>query len=66
MIEEISRDFDAPVITEVKPAPEFYPAEGYHQSYYFSNPNQSYCQFVVAPKISKFRDKFKNKFKALV
>jgi methionine-S-sulfoxide reductase len=56
--------FDGPIVTAVTPAPEFFPAEGYHQNYYFENPNQSYCQFVVAPKIVKFRDKFKNKFKA--
>ncbi len=56
--------FDGPIVTEVTAAPKFYPAEGYHQNYYFANPNQSYCQFVVAPKIVKFKDKFKNKFKA--
>ncbi len=56
--------FDGPIVTEVTAAPKFYAAEGYHQNYYFANPNQSYCQFIVAPKIVKFKDKFKNKFKA--
>ena len=63
-ISEVKDLFDEPIVTEVQMAPEFFPAEAYHQSYYFSNTNQSYCQFVVAPKIVKFKDKFKNKFKA--
>ena len=53
--------WDAPIVTELEPVEKFSPAEDYHQSYYFSNPNQSYCQFVVAPKIIKFRNKFKHK-----
>ncbi len=56
--------WDAPIVTELAPLVTFFPAEDYHQSYYFANPNQSYCQFVVAPKIIKFRDKFKHKFRS--
>ena len=56
--------WSGPIVTELAPLETFYPAEDYHQSYYFANPNQSYCQFVVAPKIIKFRDKFKHKFKS--
>ena len=47
-----------PIVTEVTPAPEFYPAEDYHQEYFARNPNQGYCQVVVAPKVAKFRSKF--------
>jgi peptide-methionine (S)-S-oxide reductase len=47
-----------PIVTEVVPAPEFYPAEDYHQEYFARNPNQGYCQVVVAPKVAKFRSKF--------
>ena len=39
-------------------APIFYPAEDYHQNYFRSNPMQSYCAYVVAPKVSKFRQVF--------
>jgi peptide-methionine (S)-S-oxide reductase len=44
----------APIVTELVAAPVFYPAEGYHQHYYARNPNQAYCQFVIAPKLAKF------------
>lgn len=46
------------IVTQVEPAPEFYVAEDYHQEYFENNPNQPYCQFVVSPKVQKFRSKF--------
>jgi peptide-methionine (S)-S-oxide reductase len=55
--------FPNPIVTEVTPAPEFYPAEGYHQGYYRGNPAQPYCAFVVAPKVTKFRKQFAAKLK---
>lgn len=45
----------APVVTQVVPTEEFYPAEAYHQEYFRRNPGQGYCQVVVAPKVAKFR-----------
>ena len=50
--------WDAPIVTELVPAPEFYPAEDYHQEYFERNPAQPYCRAVVAPKVAKFRSKF--------
>lgn len=50
--------FDDPIVTEVTPAPEFYPAEPYHQEYYRRNPNQPYCSALIAPKVSKLRAKY--------
>lgn len=47
-----------PVVTEVAAFQAFYPAEAYHQEYFARNPNQAYCQIVVAPKVDKFRHKF--------
>jgi peptide-methionine (S)-S-oxide reductase len=44
-----------PIVTEVVPFTEFYPAEGYHQDYFNKNPNQPYCSAVVGPKVSKVR-----------
>jgi len=61
---EIIRDlesqhlWDYPVVTQVLPLETFYPAEDYHQDYYARNPGQGYCQFTVAPKVTKFRQKF--------
>jgi peptide-methionine (S)-S-oxide reductase len=50
--------FPRPIVTEVKPLTTFYPAEDYHQDYYATNPEQGYCQAVIAPKLAKFRAKF--------
>ncbi len=44
-----------PIVTQILPAPEFYPAEEYHQRYFERNPTQGYCSMVVAPKVAKFR-----------
>lgn len=68
--EEVMRDlaaqklYDDPIVTELSPAPEFYPAEEYHQTYFERNPDQGYCRVVVAPKVAKFRSKFAAKLKA--
>ncbi|MBS1787753.1 MAG: peptide-methionine (S)-S-oxide reductase MsrA [Acidobacteria bacterium] len=52
-----------PIVTEVTAAPEFYPAEDYHQDYFANNPYQPYCMAVVAPKVAKARQKFLAKLK---
>lgn len=46
------------VVTEVHPAPAFYEAEDYHQDFYANNPNQSYCNFVIPPKLAKLKQYF--------
>lgn len=53
-----------PIVTEVVPATQFYPAESYHQDYFARNPNQPYCRLVVAPKVAKFRSRFLEKLKS--
>ena len=53
-----------PIVTEITPAQIFYQAEDYHQAYFQQNEKQPYCQFVVAPKVIKFREKFKARLKA--
>ncbi|MBK6629568.1 MAG: peptide-methionine (S)-S-oxide reductase MsrA [Betaproteobacteria bacterium] len=55
--------FGAPVVTTLTPAGRFYPAEDYHQKYFRNNARQPYCQFVVAPKLVKFRQLFAAKRK---
>lgn len=51
--------YAAPVVTEVVETPvPFWPAEAYHQDFFARNPDQGYCQVVVAPKVAKFRQKF--------
>lgn len=60
LIDELRRDrvFPGPIVTEVVPAPAFFPAEHHHDDYFARNPHQPYCQYVVAPKLAKFRAKF--------
>lgn len=53
----------SPIVTEVVPLLKFYPAEDYHQGYFRNNPEQGYCQMVVAPKVAKLRQKFTEKLK---
>ena len=43
-----------PIVTEIKPLEKFYPAEDYHHDYFAQNPNQPYCQAVIAPKVQHF------------
>jgi len=52
-----------PIVTEVSPASTFHVAENYHQEYFERNPRQPYCQYVVAPKVAKFRKHFLEKLK---
>ncbi|GJM60217.1 peptide-methionine (S)-S-oxide reductase MsrA [Persicobacter diffluens] len=56
--------YDDPIVTEVSASTTFYPAEDYHQNYYNENSDKNpYCTFVVAPKVQKLREKFKDKLK---
>lgn len=53
--------WDDPIVTRIEPLTTFYPAEAYHQDYFANNPNQPYCQVVIAPKVAKFRRKYLEK-----
>ncbi len=60
---ETSHVYKSPIVTEVSPYTVFYKAEDYHQDYYALNPNQGYCQYVIRPKIEKFKKQFAAKLK---
>ena len=45
--------FAEPIVTEVLPAPTFWPAEDYHQDYFDRHPNAGYCRAVIVPKLKK-------------
>ncbi len=55
--------FDNPIVTEIAPFKIFYPAENHHQNYYNNNGAQSYCAYVIRPKVEKFEKIFKDKLK---
>ena len=55
--------WDKPVVTEISPAGPFYKAEDYHQNYFNGNGEQPYCQYVIQPKVEKFKKVFKDKLK---
>ncbi|WP_026705511.1 peptide-methionine (S)-S-oxide reductase MsrA [Flavobacterium soli] len=57
------RTFGNPIVTKVSPAPQFYAAEDYHQNYYSRNQSQSYCSYVITPKVKKVKEQFKDKLK---
>lgn len=65
MIAELTAQalYPSPIVTQVVPAETFYIAEEYHQEYFAKNPTAGYCQFVVAPKVAKFRKVFFDRLK---
>ena len=50
--------YEDPVVTELIPFEVFYQAEDYHQDYFNNNPGNTYCNFVVGPKLTKFKQTF--------
>lgn len=50
--------YGRPIVTEVLPLANYWPAEDYHQDYFEKNPNQAYCLAVAAPKVARFRQTF--------
>ena len=55
--------WDAPIVTQVVPFEAFHVAESYHQEYFKQNPDQAYCQVIIAPKVAKFRRHYLGKLK---
>ncbi|NLL49531.1 MAG: peptide-methionine (S)-S-oxide reductase MsrA [Firmicutes bacterium] len=56
--------WDDPIVTELTELSIFYPAEDYHHDYFALNPQQGYCQMVIAPKVVKFRKEFQERLKS--
>jgi peptide-methionine (S)-S-oxide reductase len=61
MIRQMGQEqiFGRPIVTEVLPLSNYWPAEEYHQDFFEKNPNQGYCVAVAGPKVAKFRKTFK-------
>lgn len=60
---EKSGTYKKPIVTEIAPFTNFYPAEDYHNDYYESNRNQPYCMFVIDPKIQKLLKEYRKEVK---
>ena len=52
-----------PVVTEIVPLTQFWPAEAEHQNYYRKHPEQGYCQLVINPKLDRLRKKFHHRLR---
>jgi peptide-methionine (S)-S-oxide reductase len=65
VIRELERTgvWNGPVVTEVTPFQEFYPAEDYHRDYYNKNREEPYCRLIIDPKVAKLRKHFIEKLK---
>jgi peptide-methionine (S)-S-oxide reductase len=55
--------FRSPIVTEIEPFTEFWPATADHQNFYANNPRQGYCRVVIGPKVEKLRKVFREKLK---
>lgn len=65
VLEELKKEFDDPIVTEVTKLPAFYEAEQEHQDYYRNNPSAGYCRVVISPKLQKLRKMHAGKLKSL-
>ncbi|WP_037572576.1 peptide-methionine (S)-S-oxide reductase MsrA [Spirochaeta cellobiosiphila] len=52
-LENAQKDFADPIVTEIAPLENFFPAEDYHQEYFDNNRNASFCRVIIAPKLKK-------------
>ena len=50
--------FSAPIVTQVVPLQQFFPAEDYHQNYLALHPYQPYIVFNDKPKLDQLRKQF--------
>ena len=58
LLQELAPLYDQPLVTELQPLDNYWPAEDYHQDFFARNPTQGYCLAVAAPKVAKFRHTF--------
>lgn len=63
VLKNISRYFEAPIVTEISPFSIFFEAEKEHQDYYVNNSSERYCSLVIAPKLLKLRTLHGDKLK---
>ena len=57
------KEFKNDIVTEVTKFENFYKSEDYHNNYFNDHTEESYCKFVVDPKVRKFLSKYKSVLK---
>jgi peptide-methionine (S)-S-oxide reductase len=63
-IKRAASDWPNAIVTTLEPATHFYVAEEYHQEYFVrEGEGNSYCTYVVAPKVEKFRKSYASRLK---
>jgi len=60
---EAAKIWTGHIVTQLEPFKEFYKAEDYHQEYFRLHGQQPYCRVVIAPKVAKFREHFRDLLK---
>lgn len=60
---ESEKVFADPIVTQLAPLDAFIPADAGHQDYYSRNKTQPYCRMVIAPKLAKFREKYRDRLR---
>ncbi|MEM1312508.1 MAG: peptide-methionine (S)-S-oxide reductase MsrA [Patescibacteria group bacterium] len=63
VLQAVQADWEEPIVTQVDILNSFYPAEEYHQNYFYKNPDKGYCRVVINPKLQKLREKYFVKLK---
>ena len=63
IIDEVQKSYPDMIVTQLQMFDHFFKAEDYHQDYYNRNQEAGYCQVVIDPKLSKFRDLYREKLK---
>lgn len=61
-IDRTSKNWSEPIVTELNPLTKFFEAEPEHQDYFNNNPANGYCSVVIAPKIIKARQAYREWF----
>lgn len=63
MEQDASGKYPNPIVTEIVPIEEFYPADDYHQNFYKNNPNKGYCSVIIGPKVKNFYEMYEGLLK---
>lgn len=57
-VKKIRKNYNKPIVTEIKKLAEFYPAEDYHKKYFEKNPGQPYCRLAIVPEVERIKKDF--------